>query len=137
MAPADAPLLARLTPALADAPGVAAVVLGGSRARGTATKTSDDDLGLYFRRGRPLDTEALLRAVRPLVDNPGTAAITSIGEWGPWIVGGGWLRIAGKKVDVLYREIEAVDAVITGASEVESRCITSRVTRTASAWRTG
>ena len=116
MAPADDPLLARLTPALADVPGVAAVVLGGSRARGTATETSDYDLGLYFRCGRPLDTEVLLRAVRPLVDHPETAAITSIGEWGPWIVGGGWLRIAGKKVDVLYREIEAVDAVITDAS---------------------
>lgn len=116
MARIDDPLLARITPALAGVPGVAAVVLGGSRARGTATETSDYDLGLYFQRGRPLDTEALLRAVRSLVDHPETAAITPIGEWGPWIVGGGWLRIASKKVDILYREIEAVDEVITDAS---------------------
>ena len=115
MAGADDPFLTEITPVLAGVPGVAAVVLGGSRARGTATENSDYDLGLYFRRGRPLDTEALLGAVRPLVDHPETAVVTPIGKWGPWIVGGGWLRIAGKKVDVLYREIEAVDAVITDA----------------------
>ena len=97
-------------------PGVAAVELGGSRARGTATETSDYDLGLYFRRGHPLDTEALLRAVRPLVDHPETAAVTPIGEWGPWIVGGDWLRVANQKVDILYRQIETVDEVITDAS---------------------
>lgn len=110
------PLLVRVTPVLADVPGVAAVVLGGSRARGTATAVSDYDLGLYFRRKHPLDTAALLHAIRPLVDDPETAAVTTIGEWGPWIVGGGWLRIDGRKVDLLYREIEAVDAVITEAS---------------------
>ena len=116
MALSDDPLLAEITPILAGVPGVGAVALGGSRARGTHTETSDYDLGLYFRSGRPLDTEALLRAVRPLVDDPATAAVTSIGAWGPWIVGGGWLRIAGKKVDLLYREIEAVDGVITESS---------------------
>ncbi len=112
----DDQLLARITPALAGVPGVAAVVLGGSRARGTETETSDYDLGLYFRRGRPLESEALLQAMRPLVDDPETAAVTPIGEWGPWIVGGGWLRIDGKKVDILYREIEAVGEVIADAS---------------------
>jgi predicted nucleotidyltransferase len=59
MARVDDQLLARITPALAGVPGVGAVVLGGSRARGTATENSDYDLGLYFRRGRPLDTEAV------------------------------------------------------------------------------
>jgi hypothetical protein len=116
MSNGDDPLLALITPALAGVPGVVAVVLGGSRARGTATETSDYDLGLYFRRERPLDTGALIRAVRPLVDDPETAAVTPVGEWGPWIVGGGWLRIAGRKVDILYREIDAVNAVITEAS---------------------
>ena len=38
----------RLVPALADVPGVNAIVLGGSRARGTATENSDYDLGLYY-----------------------------------------------------------------------------------------
>jgi hypothetical protein len=116
MAHFDDPLLARITPALASAPGVVAIVLGGSRARGTATETSDYDLGLYFRRHRPLDTDALLQAMMPLVDDPETTAVTPIGGWGPWIVGGGWLRIGGNKVDLLYRDIEAVDEVITDAS---------------------
>ncbi|RVX41729.1 nucleotidyltransferase-like protein [Nonomuraea polychroma] len=34
---------------LAGVPGVAAVVLGGSRARGTHRPDSDIDLGLYYR----------------------------------------------------------------------------------------
>src|SRR5271165_5979641 len=108
----DELLLHQITPVLSEVPGVAAVVLGGSRARGTATDTSDHDIGLYFRREYPLDTEALLRALRPIVDNPENASVTPIGEWGPWIVGGGWLHIAGKKVDILYREIEEVGQVI-------------------------
>ena len=116
MPPDDDPLLSRIIPDLIGVPGLAAIVLGGSRARGTATASSDHDLGLYFHRARPLDTDALLQAIRPLVDHPETAAVTDIGEWGPWIVGGGWLRIDGRKVDLLYREIEAVDAVIANAS---------------------
>jgi hypothetical protein len=109
-------LLGEITSALAETPGVAAIALGGSRARGTATEASDYDVGIYFYRERPLDTAALLDAVRPLVDRPETAAVTAVGEWGPWIVGGGWLRVGGKKVDVLYREIEAVEEVIADAS---------------------
>ncbi len=38
--------------------------------------------------------------------------MTPIGEWGPWIVGGAWLSIAGHKVDLLYREIGAVRTVM-------------------------
>ena len=38
--------------------------------------------------------------------------MTEVGGWGPWIVGGGWLRIAGQKVDLLYRPIELVERVI-------------------------
>lgn len=105
-------LLDRIVPRLAETPGIAAIVLGGSRARGTATATSDYDLGLYFRREAPFDTETLLEVVRRLVDDPAAAAVTPIGGWGPRIVGGGWLSIGGQKVDLLYREVEAVTAVI-------------------------
>jgi predicted nucleotidyltransferase len=35
------PILTRITPRLAEVPGIVAVVLGGSRARGTARPTSD------------------------------------------------------------------------------------------------
>jgi hypothetical protein len=30
--------------------------------------------------------------------------VTAIGEWGPWINGGGWLQLEGRPVDLLYRE---------------------------------
>jgi predicted nucleotidyltransferase len=102
----------RLVPALADVPGVNAIVLGGSRARGTATENSDYDLGLYYSAAKQLDTDRLLEAVRDLVDEPGAAAVTPVGEWGPWIVGGAWLSIAGRKVDLLYRNSDEVARVV-------------------------
>ena len=106
------PLLERMVPALADVSGVDAIVLGGSRARGTAHDTSDYDIGLYYSAARELDTDRLLQVVRNLVDDPGTAAVTTVGEWGPWIVGGAWLTVAGRKVDLLYRSVQAVAEVI-------------------------
>jgi hypothetical protein len=106
------PLLERIAPVLAAVPGIVAIVLGGSRASGAAHSASDYDLGLYFWRDRGLDVARLREAVKGLVDDPGAAAVTEVGGWGPWIVGGGWLRIAGKKVDLLYRPIESVETVI-------------------------
>jgi predicted nucleotidyltransferase len=108
----DDPILQRIVPALAEVPGVAAIALGGSRARGTATETSDYDIGLYYAAARPLDTARLLQAARMLVDKPEAAEVTPVGGWGPWIVGGGWLSVDGRKVDLLYRSIEAVSDVI-------------------------
>jgi hypothetical protein len=87
-------------------------VLGGSRARGAARSASGYDLGLYFSESAGLDVGCLLAAVKDLVDDPSDAALTEVGGWGPWIVGGGWLRIAGQKVDLLYRPIESVERVI-------------------------
>jgi hypothetical protein len=105
-------ILQRLVPTLAEVPGIEAIALGGSRARGTASNTSDYDLGLYFSSARELDTERLLEVARPLVDDPNAATVTTVGEWGPWIVGGAWLKVQGRKVDLLYRNIEAVAEVI-------------------------
>jgi predicted nucleotidyltransferase len=106
------PILERLTPALAAVPGVAAIVLGGSRARGTARPHSDTDIGLYYRRGEEPAAARLREALRSLVDDPVAAVVTEVGEWGPWIVGGAWLSIGGKKVDLLYRCVEAVEEVV-------------------------
>lgn len=106
------PILSRLVPVLAKVPGIAAIALGGSRARGTATEKSDYDIGLYFSTAQPLDTEGLLQAVRRLVDKPDAADVTPIGGWGPWIVGGGWLSVDGRKVDLLYRNLDEVGRVI-------------------------
>ncbi len=104
--------LQRIVPILAEVPGIAAIVLGGSRARGTATASSDYDLGLYYSTAAPLDTGRLLEAVRTFTDDPDAAEVTAVGEWGPRIVGGAWLSVGGSKVDLLYRNVEAVAEVI-------------------------
>ncbi|MET4257470.1 hypothetical protein ABIC09_002411 [Bradyrhizobium sp. S3.12.5] len=106
------PLLTRPTSAFAEVPGVEAIVLGGSRARGSAHTTSDYDIGLYFTAAAPLDMERLLAAAKAVAENPAAASVTPIGEWGPWIVGGAWLSVEGYKVDLLYRNADAVEAVM-------------------------
>lgn len=106
------PILMQIVPRLAEVPGIVGVALGGSRARGTAQEASDYDIGLYYGPEAPLRTDCLLEAVRDLVDDPTAAAVTPVGGWGPRIVGGGWLSIQGRKVDLLYRGIEPVRAVI-------------------------
>lgn len=115
------PVLQRVVPVLAEVPGVAAIALGGSRARGTATETSDYDIGLYYSTERPLDTDRLLQAVRTFADTPEAAQLTPIGGWGRWIVGGGWLSVGGRKVDLLYRNVDDVASVIDKcrAGEIE------------------
>lgn len=106
------PLLNEIVFRLAEVPGVAAVVLGGSRARGTANESSDYDIGLYFSSAKPFDVRHLSYAVRDMVEDPALAVLTGIGEWGPRIVGGGWLTIQRRKVDLLYRCVEDVRATI-------------------------
>lgn len=106
------PLLTRLTSAFAGVPGVETVVLGGSRARGSEHAASDYDIGLYFKTAIPLDTERLLAAAKDIADDPAATAVTPVGEWGPWIVGGAWLSVEGRKVDLLYRNADAVEAVM-------------------------
>ncbi|MDC0712841.1 nucleotidyltransferase domain-containing protein [Stigmatella sp. ncwal1] len=109
-------LLARVVEALRPVRGLVALVLGGSRGRGTAGPASDYDIGLYYEPSAPLDVEALQGAIAPLVDDP-SSAVTRIGEWGPWINGGGWLTIGGAKVDLLYRDLGRVREVITDARQ--------------------
>src|SRR5688572_23778166 len=109
-------LLARVVEALRPVNGLSALVLGGSRGRGTAGPTSDYDIGLYYEPDAPLDIEALRSAIAPLVDDP-SSTVTSIGEWGPWINGGGWLTIGGVEVDLLYRDLSRVRAAIADARQ--------------------
>lgn len=97
---------------LKQVPGVEAIVLGGSRARGTHTDHSDIDIGIYYNGDNPLDTKKLSEAAAVLDDLKRSDVITPIGEWGPWINGGGWLQVGGIPVDFLYREIGKVEAAI-------------------------
>lgn len=92
--------------------GVQAIVLGGSRARGTADERSDIDLGIYYDGQRPFSTAALGAAAKELDDRHADGLVTSFGDWGLGVNGGGWLVVRGHHVDFLYREIGAVrDAI--------------------------
>jgi len=98
--------LRNLAARMCDVPGVVGVVLGGSRGRGKHLPDSDTDLGLYYRP--PLDVAAL-RSLARAVAGEG-AQVTEPGEWGPWVDGGAWLRIAGAAVDWIYRDLDRVHA---------------------------
>ncbi len=106
--------LRRLADRIVDVPGVVAVMLGGSRARGADRPDSDVDLGLYYRP--PLDTAAL-RALAGVVatardqgphDHRNDVELTEPGGWGPWVDGGGWMRIDDVDVDWIYRDLDRV-----------------------------
>ncbi|MFI7573311.1 nucleotidyltransferase domain-containing protein [Micromonospora sp. NPDC049497] len=88
--------------------GVVAVALGGSRGRGEHRPDSDWDLGLYYRG--PLDLPALRTLAASVADDP-DATVGEPGGWGPWVDGGGWLRIGGVAVDWIYRDLDRVHQV--------------------------
>jgi predicted nucleotidyltransferase len=111
----DEALLRRLVVALSAVPGVEAIALGGSRARGTALATSDYDIGLYYRAHRPIDVGVLGEVAAALDDRGAEASVTPLGGWGPWIDGGGWLVVDGIHVDLLYRDLDRVGAAIDDA----------------------
>lgn len=92
--------------------GVKAIVLGGSRARGTNHSASDIDLGIYYDAQRQLDLTKLAEVATKIDDEHGTDLITAIGGWGPWINGGGWLHIQSFPVDFLYRDLDTLNNVI-------------------------
>ena len=105
-------ILSHVVGRVAKVEGVLAIVLGGSRARGTADERSDVDLGIYYDGANPFSTAALGAAARELDDRHSDGLVTSFGEWGPAVNGGGWLEIRGHHVDFLYREIGAVREAI-------------------------
>lgn len=103
--PEVAAVTRRVAAAVARVPGIRAVVLGGSWAAGHASDDSDVDLGLLYEAGRPPDL-GLLRATVARLDDRGAAAeVTPVGAWGPFIDGGAWLTVRGRRVDLLYREL--------------------------------
>ena len=115
--------VATLASRLAGMPGAVAVVLGGSRATATHRPDSDWDLGVYYRGSRRgLDPED----VRGL-GHPGY--VSELGEWGPIVNGGAWLTVGSTPVDVLFRDLDAVERWLgeaRGASRCCRRTATSR-----------
>jgi hypothetical protein len=90
---------------LAGLPGVSAVSLGGSRARGTHRPDSDWDLAVYYRGAfDPQD----LRDCQ--VSAGWDGEIFELGAWGGGVFNSGaWLRIEGHRVDVHYRDLDVVE----------------------------
>lgn len=104
---------------LAGVPGVAAIALGGSRARGWQSETSDYDIGLYYRASAPIDLARLDEVAAALDDGHRRDLVTPFGGWGAWVDGGAWLKIEGRAVDLLYRNLDRVDAAIEAAHRGE------------------
>jgi predicted nucleotidyltransferase len=100
--------LQQLVEQLAAIPGVVAVTLGGSRARGESRPDSDWDFGLYYRGKINSDD------VRSLGY---TGYVAELGEWGRLVNGGGWLEIADQRVDVLYRDLNVAEYWVKEAQQ--------------------
>jgi len=106
--------IAALAQRLGALPGVCAVALGGSFARGAATASSDVDLGLLYREAAPFSLAALRALAAEVNDRPGPV-VTDFYAWGPWVNGGAWLTIGGQRVDWLYRSVEQLERVLADA----------------------
>lgn len=91
---------------LAAIPHVVAVTLGGSRATGTATETSDWDFGLYYRS--PLDPADVAALGWP-------GRVFAPGDWGRIVNGGAWLTVEGVRVDLVYRDLGQVERWLADA----------------------
>jgi predicted nucleotidyltransferase len=92
---------------LAEVPGVRAVALGGSRARGTHRPDSDWDLGVYYRG--EVDVEALAALASDVTGEP--VEVAGPGGWGPWVNGGAWLSLNGVPVDWILRDLDRVERI--------------------------
>lgn len=105
-------LCERIAARLSRIDGIEAIVLGGSWARGTARPDSDVDLGLYYDPDAPFSPEELDAAACELDDRHRPRLVTSFGDWGEAVNGGGWLVVGGRHVDFLYRDLRRVREVI-------------------------
>ncbi|MBY0504840.1 MAG: nucleotidyltransferase domain-containing protein [Bryobacteraceae bacterium] len=98
--------------ALQGVSNVVAIVLGGSYARGVAVASSDLDIGIYYRAAAPLAVPEV-RRVAEAIRTPGSIpVVTDLYGWGPWVNGGAWIQTPATKVDLVYRNLDQVQAVI-------------------------
>lgn len=102
---------------LRTVPNIVAVVLGGSHASGLARPDSDIDIGLYYRETSPFSVDQV-RTIAESLRAPGSVpTVTEIYGWGPWVNGGAWIQTPQGKVDLLYRNLDQVEAVILEGRE--------------------
>jgi hypothetical protein len=109
-------LLEHLVNQLASVAGMAAVVLGGSHASGTAHAGSDIDLGLYYEEANPFAV-AEIRSIAEAASTESPATITDFYGWGAWVNGGAWIHSSQGKVDFLYRNLAQVSLTIDEAAQ--------------------
>lgn len=102
--------------ALSSISGVVAIVLGGSRARGVERANSDADIGILYQEETPLDVGQIRIAARDLSDDA-DVIVTELYGWGPWVNGGAWLTVQGKRIDLLYRNIDQIERVLVDSKE--------------------
>lgn len=114
-------ILNKIVTVLSAVPGIQAIVLGGSRARGTHSPASDIDIGIYYD-GTMLDIAALTKATQTVDDEHRENLIAPPGGWGEWANGGGWLSVEGYSVDFILRDVARVEKVI---EEVQRGIVTS------------
>ncbi|WP_017668654.1 nucleotidyltransferase domain-containing protein [Sandarakinorhabdus sp. AAP62] len=107
-------LISDVSAGLARITGVAAVVLGGSHARGRARPDSDIDIALYYRQRQPFAISAIRDLAARCNDTP-EPVVSGFGEWGRWVDGGAWLTVGGQRVDLLYRQIDMVEHTLAEA----------------------
>jgi predicted nucleotidyltransferase len=98
-------LVSPLVKRLGEIPGIKAVVLGGSYARGRAQQDSDIDLGLVYSEAAPFSVERIRELAEEVNDTP-SPVVTDFYGWGTWVNGGAWLTINGQRVDFIYRNLE-------------------------------
>lgn len=118
-------ILSQVIHTLSSVAGIDAIVLGGSRATGTANKDSDIDIGIYYDEAL-FDLTSFREKITNIDDEHRRNIVTDPGEWGPWINGGGWLKIDGIAVDILFRDtrkvITVIDACINGTITIDYQC---------------
>lgn len=95
---------------LKEVSGIEAIVLGGSRARGVYSETSDIDIGVYYNEC--LDFEKINEVAQKLDSEHRNNLISALGSWGPWVNAGGWLRIDGYDVDIILRDANRVEEIL-------------------------
>ncbi len=105
-------IIDHITTQLQDVPGIAGIVLGGSRARGNNRPDSDIDIGIYYDEAAGFDLHALNNIAADLDDEHRENLISALGEWGEWVNGGGWLVVQGCHVDLIFRDVNRTAQVI-------------------------
>jgi hypothetical protein len=96
--------------------GMAAIVLGGSYARGTQHRGSDMDIGLYYDEAQPFEIKKI-RQVAAAISTADSPTVTGFYGWGPWVNGGAWIQTKSGKVDFLYRDLDQVERIIAAAHQ--------------------